>query len=329
MVADGRLAAVVAAFLAASMGAVVLYYAWEWVRAQRRRRDVLHQLRVLSGGAGSGPDTGAQSLFRTARTAESLLLQAVKERFPGVSGVDRVLLQAGLPWTLERYVTLTAVWGLAGGVVAMLVVGGGTAVLAGAVAGALLPSLHVRRRRARRLRAFEEQIPEGIDLIARAIRAGHPLASGLRMVAEEAAEPLAGEFRRVFEEQKFGLPFEESLNGLMVRMPLVDVRILVTAILVQRDVGGNLAEILDNLSRMIRTRFTIRRQLQAFTAQGRMSGYVLAALPVVVGALIFLMNPQYVMVLFRETAGKYMLCGAVGLQLLGFLCIRKIVAIPI
>lgn len=329
MVVPDRVGALAMAFLAASMGGVALSVAWDWVKAQRRRREVLSQLRLLDGGAGGGSASGAEAVLRTARTAESLLLQAIAERFPRVAGVEGAIQQAGLSWTLEHYLVLTGAWALSGGVAALVLAGGGSAVLAGAVAGALLPSLYVRRKRTRRLRAFEEQVPEAIDLIARAIRAGHPLAAGLRMVAEETADPLAGEFRRVFEEQKFGLPFEESLNGLMKRIPVVDVRILVTAILVQRDIGGNLAEILDNLSRMIRVRFTVRRQLQTFTAQGRMSGYVLAALPVVVGGLLFLLNPAYILVLFREPVGQYLLVGALGLQLTGFLFIRKIVSIPI
>jgi tight adherence protein B len=327
MVTPGSAAGVVAAFLAASLGTVALYLLAEWIRLQRHRRDVLRQLHLINGDRGAPTPAAAEALIRATASPEALWVQSLAERFPRVMRLEDTLAQAGLPWTLQRLLGLAGAWAAAGAVVGLASSGGGSGLLAGSAVGALLPWLHVRRKRAQRLRAFEEQITEGIDLIARAIRAGHPLVAGLRMVAEEAPEPLAGEFRRVFEEQKFGLPFEESLNALMVRIPLVDVRILVTAILIQRDIGGNLAEILDNLSRMIRTRFTIRRQLRTFTAQGRMSGYVLGGLPLAIAGILFLVNREYVIVLAEEPVGQFMVGCALALQLMGFLWIRKIVDI--
>jgi tight adherence protein B len=145
------------------------------------------------------------------------------------------------------------------------------------------------------------------------------------MLSEESEEPLASEFRAVFEEQQFGLPFEEALLGLGDRVDLPDVRILLTAILVQREVGGNLAEILEKVAGTMRARFTIRRQVRVYTVQGRMSGYILAALPMVVGLFIFLVNNEYMSVLFTHPIGKALLGLAGVLQLIGFLWIRKIV----
>jgi tight adherence protein B len=176
---------------------------------------------------------------------------------------------------------------------------------------------------------FEEQLPEAIDLLGRAIRAGHPLSSGLDMVARETAKPVAEEFQRTFEEQRFGLPLEDSLLAMADRVTLVDVRILVTAILIQRNVGGNLAEILDNIAYTIRERFKIRRQLRVYTAQGRMAGYVLAVLPITVGTIIFFLNPDYMMTLFRDPIGKLAVYSAAILQTSGYLWIRKIVNIEI
>ncbi len=149
------------------------------------------------------------------------------------------------------------------------------AIIAAAVGG-LAPYIFLRRKRSRRFYQFEEQLPDAIDMLGRAIRAGHPLSSGLKMVADEAKEPVAGEFRRTHEEHRFGLAFEDAMLAMADRVGIVDVRILVTAILIQREVGGNLAEVLDNLASVIRARFTIRRQLRVYTAQGRFSGYVLA-----------------------------------------------------
>src|SRR5437879_5384074 len=176
---------------------------------------------------------------------------------------------------------------------------------------------------------FEEQLPEAIDLLGRAIRAGHPLSAGLKMAADEATEPVAGAFRRVFEEQRFGIPFEDVLMGLADRIDLVDVRILVTAILIQRDVGGNLAEVLDKISHTTRARFTIRRQVRVHTAQGRFSGYVLAVLPIAVGSAIFAINREYMLILFQDPLGHWLLWSGVMLQILGYLWIRRIVNIEI
>jgi tight adherence protein B len=176
---------------------------------------------------------------------------------------------------------------------------------------------------------FEEQLPEAIDLMTRAIRAGHPLGSGLQMVADESQDPIASEFRRVFEEQRFGLPFDDALYGLADRVPIIDTRIMVTAMLVQREVGGNLAEVLSNMAHVIRERFKIRRQLRVITAQGRLSGYVLAALPIFVGITIYMINPDYVKLLFTHPMGKIFLVFGVIFQVLGFLWIRKIVDIEI
>jgi tight adherence protein B len=314
---------VVVAAATAALGTTALLLAVERLRARRHRAIVLRQLRTLAAPA---PAPG-EPLLRAGPGDESSWMQAIAGRIPQLRGSGPLLQQAGLSWSEQRFLVSLGVGTVAGGALGFMVAGGGLPALAGGALGASLPYLHVRRVRTRRLHAFEEQLPEAIDLLGRAIRSGHPLTAGLRMVAEESAEPVAGEFRRVFEEQKFGLPFAESLAGLAARVPLVDVRILVTAVMIQRDVGGNLAEILDNLSHLIRTRFNIRRQLRTYTAQGRMSGYVLGALPIAVGGMIFLMNPEYVMTLFREPVGRLMVWGAAGMQVLGFLWIRRIVDI--
>jgi tight adherence protein B len=185
--------------------------------------------------------------------------------------------------------------------------------------------MYVRRAKARRILRVESQLPDAIDLIARAVRAGHPLSEGLRMVAEEAPEPLAAEFRVTFEEQRFGLPFEEALLGLGDRVEVVDIRILITAILVQREVGGNLSEILERIAETMRARFNLKRQVRVYTAQGRMSGYTLAALPILVGVVITVINPDYMQTLFYEPLGQALLAGAATLQGIGFLWIRRIV----
>jgi tight adherence protein B len=203
------------------------------------------------------------------------------------------------------------------------------AAILATIIGSALPYAVIKRKRNKRMFTFEEMLPEAIDLLGRAIRAGHPLSAGLKMVAEETTEPIQGEFQRTHEENRFGLPFDDALLAMADRVNIVDVRILVTAILIQREVGGNLAEVLDNLANVIRVRFTIRRQLRVYTAQGRFSGYVLAILPIAVGGAIYSLNPSYIRLLFTDPTGKFMLLTAVIFQIIGFLWIRKIVDIEI
>ncbi len=195
--------------------------------------------------------------------------------------------------------------------------------------GAMLPIFYVRRKRTKRLNAFEELLPDSIDLVGRALRAGHPLTAGFKMAADDGPEPVAGEFRRIFEEQRFGLPLQDSLLGMADRVNLVDVRILVTAILIQREVGGNLAEILDNLAAVVRARFTIRRQLRVYTAQGRMTGYLLSALPIISVLDSVHAESKYMSILFTDPIGKILVGVAISMQLVGFLWIRKIIKIEI
>jgi tight adherence protein B len=198
-----------------------------------------------------------------------------------------------------------------------------------ALATAFGPYLFLAQKRAWRFRQFEEEFPEAIDLLTRAIRAGHPLSSAIGMVADEGPPQVSLEFRQVFEEQRFGLPFEEALLGLVDRIDHMDVRIFSIAVLIQREVGGNLAETLENLAQTIRRRFYLRRQLRVYTAQGRLTGFALAVLPIVVGLAIFFITPEYVSVLVTHPFGKIMLGTAVVLQGVGALWIRKIINIDI
>jgi tight adherence protein B len=203
------------------------------------------------------------------------------------------------------------------------------AMLAGFAIGFSLPLLVLRTKRKRRLHTFEEQFPEALDLIGRALKAGHAFATGLKMVADEMAEPVGPEFRKTFDEQNFGLPLKDALENLTVRIPLLDVRFFSTAVLIQRETGGNLAEILDNLSHVVRERFKILRQVRVYTAHGRLTGYVLLALPAFLSVALMFINPEHMNLLFRERMGQMMLMGAIVMQTLGFLWIKQIVKIEV
>ncbi|HEX8276635.1 MAG TPA: type II secretion system F family protein [Longimicrobiaceae bacterium] len=315
------------AFLAVGLGTLSLALFVEWVRQVRGRRKVVEQLRRLTDeGMGSNlPDT--DSLYRRAPGRDPRWLRDATEHMPRVRDLRAHIEQADLHWSVQTYLTLACGFALAGGLLVYIPTGSLLFALPVAALGSLIPHVYVQRKRTRRLRAFEEHLPETIDLLGRALRAGHPLTAGLRMVAEEASEPAATEFRRVFEEQRFGMPLDESLYALADRVPLVDVRIFLSAVLVQREVGGNLAEILDKLASVIRARFTLQRQLRVITAQGRMSGYILGVFPVALGFMMLALNTDAMIRFVTSTGGRYLMLGAGFMQIVGFLWIRKIVDI--
>lgn len=194
---------------------------------------------------------------------------------------------------------------------------------------ALLPFFWIFLRRKRRLKAFAVQLPDALEMLARSLRAGQSLAAGFNMVAGEMSPPIGKEFGRVFEEQNLGIPLEESLDSMTDRIPNLDLRFFATAVILQRQIGGDLAEILDKIGRLIRERFQIWGQIQALTGEGRLSGIVLMALPVLLFVAVYQINPEYIMVLFTDPLGKKMLAVAVGMQVLGALVIRKIVNIKV
>jgi tight adherence protein B len=315
------------AFLAVALGTVSLVILWEWFQEQQRKRQMVDQLRSLANEPIEGP-ANRSTVFRSA-VLESPWLRPIISRVPQLRDAEFILQQAGMSWTLQTLILLSV--GMAVGLGSMTLIMSRSVPVAfvATMIGAMLPTMYVRRRRTKRLNAFEELLPEAIDLVGRALRAGHPLTAGFKMAADDGPEPVAGEFRRVFEEQRFGLPIQDSLLGMADRVNIVDVRILVTAILIQREVGGNLAEILDNLAAVVRARFTIRRQIRVYTAQGRMTGYLLSALPIIVFSMLYMINAEYMSILFTDPVGKILIVVAITMQLIGFMWIRKIIKIEI
>ena len=200
---------------------------------------------------------------------------------------------------------------------------------AGLVLGFFIPYAYASHRRAKRFQQFEEKFPEAIDTLARAVRAGHAFTTALELIASEVSEPVAGEFRQLFEEQKFGLPVRDALINLADRIPLVDVKFFVTAVMLQRETGGNLAEILDNLSYVIRERFKILRQVRVHTAQGRLTMVLLMALPPTIVVVMMIMNPSFIQPLFTDPMGHALIVGGITLQTLGYFVIRKIIRIQV
>jgi tight adherence protein B len=199
----------------------------------------------------------------------------------------------------------------------------------GLVLGGFLPYSYASYRRTKRFQKFEELFPEAIDTLARAVRAGHAFTTALELIANELSEPVASEFRKLFEEQKFGLPVRDALMNLAERVPLVDVKFFVTAVMLQRETGGNLAEILDNLSYVIRERFKIMRQVRVYTAQGRLTMMLLMGLPPVIVITMLTTSPAFIRPLFADPIGHFLVVAGIVLQTLGYFVIRKIIRIQV
>jgi tight adherence protein B len=315
-------------FLAVVMGVVSLAFLTESLREVRRRRDFRKQLESVTGREPGSTTVIDKALLRETH-GDQTPVDAILGMLPQVRDLRALLEQADLNWTPTTFILMSI--GLAGALAASGFILSGNGITAGlaATGGLFFPYMYVRRLKRRRVRRFEEQFPESIDLLGRSIRAGHAFPTGLKVVMEESPEPMATEFRQIFEEQKFGLPLDESLLGLADRIDLVDVRIFVTAVLIQREVGGNLAEILDKIAYTIRERFMLLRQVRTYTAQARLTGYILAALPVLLGFAITALNREYMMILFEEPIGRALIALAALLQFMGFLTIRRIIDIEI
>jgi tight adherence protein B len=237
--------------------------------------------------------------------------------------------QSGTGLTVSACLLISLMLGGLGAAVAMMFVHKGFMALIGfAVGVCILPAI-IKHKRTKRLYKFEEFFPEALDLLSRGIRAGHAFSAGMKMVAEELGEPVGPEFRKAFDEQNFGLPLKESLNNLCLRVPILDVRFFSTAVLIQRETGGNLSEILDNLAAVVRERFKIRRQVRVHTAHGRFTGYVLMALPAFLAVALSFINPDHMNTLFEERMGQMMIIASIIMQAVGFFWIRQVIKIEV
>jgi tight adherence protein B len=243
------------------------------------------------------------------------------------SSVESLLLEAGMSMSVGVFLALSAVCGAAGWAFGLLVLKLFVAGLLFAGIGAAAPYLVVRFKRNKRLQLFEEQFPEAIDLIARSLRAGHAFTTGLGIAAEEMPAPVGTEFKRVYDQQNFGMSMPEALRAMARRVPVLDARFFVTAVLTQRESGGNLAEVLDNLSSVMRDRFKVKRQIRVVSAHGRLSGWVLSLVPPVLAAVLFMMQPQFMRILVDDPIGMRLVLAAVALQLLGTYIISRMVKI--
>jgi len=269
------------------------------------------------------------ALLRDEMLSEIPALDTLLRRSVRISNMQEWLSQAGLRIRAGNILLLCLISAGVMGVLVTMVSQSAIFGMAGVAIGALMPYSYASYRRSKRFQKFEELFPEAIDTLARAVRAGHAFTTALEMISNEIADPVASEFRKLFEEQKFGLPVRDALMNLTERVPLVDVKFFVTAVMLQRETGGNLAEILDNLSYVIRERFKIMRQVRVYTAQGRLTMMLLMGLPPVIVVSMLMLNPGFIRPLFTDPLGHTLIVAGISLQTFGYFVIRKIIQIQV
>jgi tight adherence protein B len=308
-------------FLGLFIGMASLFYLL--LERRRGRKNMGRRMEMIRHVAGE---------FREEERGESAYMDNIDEymgRWPLTRELQLFLTQAGSDWTpatlLATCLALLVVSFFVGFVLAfpalILLTLMGLAVVA--------PFAVLYYKRYRRFSQFERQFPEALDILSRAVRAGYAFTTGLQLIADEMPDPVAREFRRTFEQQNLGLPLRDAFFNLSLRMPLPDVRIFVSTMQIQSETGGNLAEILDNLSRIVRERFRLLRQVRTYTAEGRLSLYFLTGTPPVIAVVLYFLNPNYLQRLLDDPVGPHLIGGAILLQLIGYLVIRKIVNIKV
>jgi len=289
--------------------------------------DLENRLDQLTGtlGSGKGAKDQAMTLLTEPLGQAPPIMDQIVARLGSLS---RLLEQSGMKMSATKFAIFTVIAAVLGAGGAAIFIPWMYTPFAGFAAGTL-PLLFVLFKRKRRLGKFGKQLPEALELISRALRAGHSLAAGISLAAEEMPDPIGSEFGRCYEEQNFGIPLEQALDEMTNRVPNLDLRFFATAVILQRQTGGDLAEILDKIGYLVRERFKIWGAIQALTGEGRLSGIVLLALPPVLFLVMYKLNPEYTMILFNDQLGQKMLLGAVIMQLLGAYVIRKIIRIKV
>jgi tight adherence protein B len=300
---------------------ILLYLANPERFHQRRLKKRLREI----DGLETSPDVS--TLLKRASLEKSSLDQ-IMAKFSLLNRIQIMMLQANLKWELRTFLVVVSLSGL---VMAGLGFAkwGGWGALAGGGLGLIIPYKILVRRRKRRLKKFEKQLPDALDLMARGLKAGHAFPTGLQQVAKEMADPLGTEFFKTFTEFNHGMDLNTALLNLCQRINLRDLSFFTTAVLIQRETGGNLTEILEKISALIRERFKLRSQIGALTAEGRMSGLILLLLPPALAVLLMIINPEYGTLLIYHPTGQIMCGVALAFQLLGMWCIHKIVSIKV
>ena len=316
---------VVLAFIAIVLLMEGLYLTWSAYKGPEAKR-IQKRLRAMSA---SGSSTTEASILKQRLLSEAPLLQRWLLNLPRVHQLDKMLQQSGTNWTVATFAGISATFAVVAFVIASFVPYLPWTFNLLIAVGAALPSMYIARKRQSRTRKLEEQLPDALDLMSRALKAGHALPSGLQMVGDETQDPIAGEFRIVHDEINYGVAVPTALLNLAHRVPSTDMRYFVIAVLIQREAGGNLTEVLGNISALIRERLRLLGRVRALSAEGRMSGWVLGLLPFAVGGIINLINPKFMSVLWTDQMGLKLIYAALGMMTIGALWMRQIIKIRV
>jgi tight adherence protein B len=305
----------------------IYFFIWELPQHDKRRK-IKERLDSISD-AGRRAPSPELDLIKSELLSDVPAFNRVLMQFSHTSRLKKLISQADMKTKVSTFILLSLVLFAFGFLISNQFLNILPVNILVGLGLSTLPMLFVLYKRKRRFKRFEELFPEALELMTRAVKAGHTFNTGMEMIADEMAEPIAKEFRITFDEQNFGLPLKQALFNMVDRMPLLDLKFFVTAVLMQKETGGNLAEILTNLSHLIRERFKIMGEVRTFSAQGRLTGYILTAVPSAMLVILSGMNWDYMSALFKERIGHYMLAGAGFCQLLGYIIIRKIVNIKV
>lgn len=318
----------IVAFLAVfgAVAALVMVFQSSGTSNVENRLDVLAGKKAAVGGTSGSPQVTREALVKESMEGLTGLMAKLVERF---ANLKMLFAQADSNLKPETFALISlGLFGAGIGIGVVARVAPPLYPLIGLVMS-LIPLWVLMFKRARRFKKFAGQLPQAMELIARALRSGHSLASALKVVVDELPDPISKEFNIAYEEQNLGIPLEQSLRNLYQRMPNMDYKFFATAVAIQRQSGGDLAEILDKIGHIIRDRFRIMGQVQALTGEGRISGIVLMALPILLFFAVWRLNPGYVMLLFTDELGRKMVAVAIVLQILGAVTINKIIAIKV
>ena len=315
---------IVLGFLAVVLFLEGAYLAWNSYRGPEAKR-MEKRLRAMSaGGEVKGSSLLKQRMLAQTPTMDRMLLQ-----IPRIHQLDRLLLQSGLRLSVAGFLGLTLLMIAVGLLLALLIGLPTLLVIVIGVAAGMLPLLYVTSAKHKRMLVIEQQLPDALDLMARAMLAGHAFTSGLKMVSEEVSDPVAGEFSIVFDEINYGISVQDALVNLATRVPSTDLRYFVISVLIQRETGGNLAELLNNISALIRARMKLMGAVRVLSAEGRLSALILTILPFALAGVIFLINPKFLSVLWTDPVGPKIVAGALVIMIFGMFWMWRVIKIRV
>lgn len=316
---------VVLAFIAVVLFLEGTYLAWNAYKGPEAKR-INRRLRAMSAGAHEG---GELSIVKKRLLSDMPSLDRMLLEIPRIHRLDRLLLQSGSALNVASFLWLTILGALTGFILATVSGLPLFAVIGLGIAIGAMPLFYVLNAKRKRLITFEQQLPDALDLMGRALRAGHAFSSALKMVGDEMPEPVAGEFRTTFDELNYGISLQDALQNMATRLPSADLRYFVIAVLIQRETGGNLTELLDNISALIRARLKLMGTVRVLAAEGRLSAWILGLLPFILAVFLNVINPKFMSLLWTDPAGLQMVWIMVVMMMVGVFWMRRVIRIHV